>query len=159
MIGSLAGVEGSGIAAAVGIGCISGLDSVPGLGTSLCHRCGHKIKKKKKERKKRKRKEKERKRTGEKALCKCGSVKAIGMEGLSWILQWALNTITGVLTHWRQREPWHRQERKGGEGRSRDQPRNNQPRKLEGARSRCSPRACRGRAALPLKILTSAQLH
>ena len=29
-----------------GIGCSCGLDSVPGLGTSICHGCGH-LKKKK----------------------------------------------------------------------------------------------------------------
>ena len=39
-------VGGSRVAAAVGCSC--GLDLIPGLGTSLCCWCGHKIKKTKK---------------------------------------------------------------------------------------------------------------
>ena len=41
------GLKGSSVATAAVLGCSCGSDSTPGLGTSMYHRCGHKIFKKK----------------------------------------------------------------------------------------------------------------
>lgn len=52
----------------------------------------------------------------EKGLCRYNYLKNLGIRS-SWITQWVLNEVTGVLTVEGQREVWDRTEEKGlGEG-------------------------------------------